>query len=274
MPTPTDVDVYDAKAVALAMVERISGSTASVRALGNEPRAAGLHPRGAAEVVVGDAIVGRFGPLHPEVVEAFDLGGPALVIELDLEALGRLGKLVPRYRPVPRLPAVTRDLSLVVAEELFAENVASALAGAAGALCESIEVVGDFRGGSVPSGRRSLTFRVVYRDPKARTGADDAQDADRSRGRCRREAHDGGRALELRRGASRLVPRLVLALLFGAAFGCERKAPGTGRMPDLRALDVPLGKRAGSRRGHAARPRHPVRGRRPHARMPGDALRP
>jgi phenylalanyl-tRNA synthetase beta chain len=175
VPTPADVDVYDAKAVALEMVARLTGNEASVRSLGSDPRAAGLHPRGAADVLVGDVSVGRFGPLHPDVVLAFDLGGPALVVELDLEALGGLGKVVPRYRQVPRLPAVTRDLSLVVGAELFAERVASKLAEAAGELCESIEVVGDFRGGSVPEGRRSLTFRVVYRDPKARAGADDAR---------------------------------------------------------------------------------------------------
>jgi phenylalanyl-tRNA synthetase beta chain len=175
VPTPPDVDVYDAKAVALEMVARIAGREASVRALGNAPGAAGLHPRGAAEVLVGDVAVGRFGPLHPEVIESLDLGGPALVVELDLEELGRLGKDVPQYRPVPRVPPVTRDLSLVVGAELFAERVAGSLASAAGELCESIEVVGDFRGGSVPEGKRSLTFRVVYRDPKARAGADDAR---------------------------------------------------------------------------------------------------
>jgi phenylalanyl-tRNA synthetase beta chain len=175
VPTPSDVDVYDAKAVALEMIARLTGNEASVRALGNAPGAAGLHPRGAVEVSVGDVAVGRFGPLHPDVVDAFDLGGPALVVELDLEALGGLGRAMPRYRPVPRLPAVTRDLSLVVGDELFAERVAGALASAGGELCESIVVVGEFRGGSVPSGRRSLTFRVVYRDPKARAGADDAR---------------------------------------------------------------------------------------------------
>jgi phenylalanyl-tRNA synthetase beta chain len=175
VPTPPDVDVYDAKAVALEMVTRLTGVEASVRSLGTEVRAAGLHPRGAAEVVVGNVPVGRFGPLHPDVIDAFDLGGPALVVELDLDALGELGRVVPRYQSVPRLPAVTRDLSLVVGSDLFAERVAGALASAAGELCESIEVVGDFRGGSVPEGGRSLTFRVVYRDPKARTGAENAR---------------------------------------------------------------------------------------------------
>jgi phenylalanyl-tRNA synthetase beta subunit len=53
--------------------------------------------------------------------------------------------------------------------------VLGVLARAAGELCESIDVAAEFRGGSLPAGSRSLTFRVVYRDPKARLDAGDAR---------------------------------------------------------------------------------------------------
>jgi phenylalanyl-tRNA synthetase beta chain len=84
-----------------------------VRFAGGSDSTRHLHPRGAAEVLLGDHVVGRFGPLHPDVVESFDLGGPAMAVEIDLEALEALGSVVPRYRTIPRLPPVTRDLSLV-----------------------------------------------------------------------------------------------------------------------------------------------------------------
>lgn len=172
---PPSVDVYDAKAVAVEMVERVSNRTASVRFVGESESTRHLHPRGAAEVLVGDTVVGRFGPLHPDVVESFDLGGPAQVVEIDLEALEALGSVVPRYRTIPRLPPVTRDLSLVVADTVNAGTVAGVLAKAGADLCESIEVVAEFRGGSVPAGKRSLTFRMIYRDPKTRTESADAR---------------------------------------------------------------------------------------------------
>jgi len=172
---PPEVDVYDAKAVAVELVERVSRRTVTVRnapAPGDHPH---LHPRGAGELLLGDELVGRFGPLHPDVVQAFELGGTAQAIELDLDAVERLTGSVPKYRTIPRLPAVTRDVSLVVGEEVLAGTVAGVLQRAAGELCESIEVAAEFRGGSVPTGRRSLTFRVVYRDPKARTDAAEAR---------------------------------------------------------------------------------------------------
>lgn len=172
---PPDVDVYDAKALALELVESLTRRSASVRLAGGTEGVAHLHPRGAGLVLVGDVVVGRFGPLHPDVVGAFELGTTAQIVELDLEEIERLGTLVPRYRTIPRLPAVTRDVSLVVGEEVNAGRVADVLARAGGELCESIEVAAEFRGGSLPAGSRSLTFRVVYRDPKAQRDADDAR---------------------------------------------------------------------------------------------------
>ena len=46
---------------------------------------------------------------------------------------------------------------------------------AAGSLCESVQLAAEFRGGSVPEGHRSLTYRVVYRDPKAAEQAEEAR---------------------------------------------------------------------------------------------------
>lgn len=164
---PKDFDVYDAKAIAVEMVERLTGKRATVQAA--EPnRLPHIHPRGAASVFVDGALVGSFGPLHPDVVEAWDLGATLQVIELDLGTIEAVGKVTPRYRPVPKLPAVTRDLSLLILDETPAASVAQTIRAEAGELCESVDIESEFRGGSVPAGQRSLTFRVVYRDPQAR----------------------------------------------------------------------------------------------------------
>jgi phenylalanyl-tRNA synthetase beta chain len=172
---PPEVDVYDAKALVVELVERVSRQRASVRNAVAPSEMPHVHPRGAADVLVGDAVIGHFGPLHPEVVDAFELGAQAQVIELDLDALEALGTTLPKYQTIPRLPAVTRDVSLVVGEDVVAGRVLDVLAEAGGEVCESIDVAAEFRGGSLPEGRRSLTFRVVYRDPKARRDTSDAR---------------------------------------------------------------------------------------------------
>ena len=170
---PEEVDVFDAKGLALELVERVTGQRATVQLAENKP--GHLHPRGASEIWVGKALLGTLGPLHPEVVDALDLGGGAQIIELDLDAVQHLGKATPQFRAIPRLPPVTRDLSLVVGDEVGAGKVSAVLEQAGGALCESIELLGLFRGGSLPEGQKSLTFRVICRDPKARTLAEEAR---------------------------------------------------------------------------------------------------
>jgi len=174
-PKPEDVDVYDAKALATELVERATLRRATVEWLGATPATAHLHPRGASRVLIDGTEVGLFGPLHPDVVLALDLGTSAQIVELDLEALESLGKRTPQFRPIPRLPAATRDLSLVVRDSVTAGEVGAVLEKAGGQLCESVELVTLFRGGSVPEGQKSLTFRVICRDPKARTSAEDAR---------------------------------------------------------------------------------------------------
>ena len=91
------------------------------------------------------------------------------MIELDLRSLERASERVPRFVPIPMLPAATRDLALVVREDVTAGQVMAAIRDAAGELCEDVEVFDVFRGGSVAEGHKSLAFHVVYRDPRAAT---------------------------------------------------------------------------------------------------------
>jgi phenylalanyl-tRNA synthetase beta chain len=116
-----------------------------------------------------------FGPLHPQVVEALDLGGACVVVEIDLAALEELGRATPQYRPIPTLPAIGRDVALVVREEVDAGEIGAAIADAAGELCESVELFDVFRGQGVPDSHRSLAFRLVFRDPRSATDPDRAR---------------------------------------------------------------------------------------------------
>jgi phenylalanyl-tRNA synthetase beta chain len=172
---PVEVDVLDAKGVAVELVERLTGQTPSVAAMSDAERLPHLHPRGAAWIAVGATRLGALGPLHPDVVDALDLGGPAQIVELDLVQVESLGPPAPRYRPIPRLPATSRDVALIVSESVPAADVERELRHAAGALCESIELFDVFSGGAIPSGFRSLAYRLVYRDPRATTEPDSAR---------------------------------------------------------------------------------------------------
>ena len=164
---PTDVDVFDAKAVAVEMVARLLRRTASIERATDANDLALLHPRGAGVITVDGRRVGRLGPLHPDIVDALDLDGEVQVVEFDLAALESIGSEAPRYRSIPRLPAVTRDVALVISDDVPASDVEALLTSVGGELCESIKLFDLFRGQGIPDAHRSLAFHVVYRDPKA-----------------------------------------------------------------------------------------------------------
>ncbi|MBK8257300.1 MAG: phenylalanine--tRNA ligase subunit beta [Polyangiaceae bacterium] len=172
---PLPVDIYDAKGVALELVERVTKRRASCDHQAKDKRPSHLHPRAAAEIFVGDDIVGTFGQLHPDVVDTLDLGGPAFVIEIDLRSLDTVSARAPRFRPIPILPPVTRDLALKVPEAVTAGQVMDAIREAAGELCEHVEVFDVFRGQGVGEGQKSVAFHVIYRDPRAATDPETAR---------------------------------------------------------------------------------------------------
>ena len=171
---PQPLDVYDAKGLAEELVARITRRPVTARGADRQA-ASHLHPRGLGEVVVEGRRVGLFGPLHPDVVDRFDLDGEAFAIELDLSAIDALGQQVPQFRPIPVLPAVSRDLAVVVDEAVIAGDLLSTIRQAAGELCESVQLFDRFSGKGVPDGHVSLAYHLVFRDPRAATDPEAAR---------------------------------------------------------------------------------------------------
>lgn len=177
---PEGVDTWDAKGVALGFVERFARAanvTVARFEKGKEPKH--LHPRGAARLLLGDKVVGSFGPLHPDVIDALDLPSACAVVEIDVASLADARHRTPKFVPFSRFPAATRDVALVVADAVLAGDVETVLREAAGALAEHVELFDRFTGGSIPAGHSSLAFHVVYRSKdKTLTDAEvDAQHA-------------------------------------------------------------------------------------------------
>jgi phenylalanyl-tRNA synthetase beta chain len=117
-----------------------------------------------AKVVLGGEPLGYYGLLGGECLREFGLAGGAVGGELNLDRL--LAGYPPRatVKPLPRFPAVERDLSLVVEEGVTWARVESLVAGAGLDLLEEVEFVGTYRGRQTGSGRKSVTLRLRFRD--------------------------------------------------------------------------------------------------------------
>ncbi len=122
-----------------------------------------LHPGKAAVVEVCGTALGVAGALHPELVQSFDLPGEVWLAELDFAELGHYRPRRVGLRPVPRFPAVIRDIAVIVAEEFRAGEIVEEIHALANAEIESVRLFDCYRGEPVPAGKKSLAYTISYR---------------------------------------------------------------------------------------------------------------
>ena len=144
-------------------------------ALGLEERVRIIHTEDppawadpAARIVDADAperIIGTYGPATRQIAKRFDLQTPAVLAELDYDALIAAYPPQPSVQPLPRFPAIERDLSIVVDEATSWSSIEAAVHGAEPALLEGVEFVVVYRGKPIEKGRKSVTLRMIFRDP-------------------------------------------------------------------------------------------------------------
>ena len=151
-------DFHDAKAAVAAVLEALGvESTWEARA------SAWFHPRTSARVLAAgtDDVLGEVGEIHPRTAAAFELPRGVLAFRLSLDALLRRMALVPQYRPIPRLPAVLRDLAVVVDDAVAAASVESLVREEP--LVDAVTVFDVYKGAPLPEGKKNLAFAIAYR---------------------------------------------------------------------------------------------------------------
>jgi len=138
-----------------------------------------LHPGRGARVARDGETVGYLGALHPQLAKMLDLGADVHVLELALEPL--LARRLPLARPVPRFPAVRRDIAMDLPEEINWSQIEQAVRGSLGARLQELRLFDRYSGKGVEAGRKSLAMGLILQDA-SRTLTDDDADC------CVREA--------------------------------------------------------------------------------------
>jgi len=121
------------------------------------------HPGKSALLSRGDDPIGVVGEIHPTVLGAFDLGQAVTLAELDFDRWIGDGASAPHYRPVPRFPSVTRDVSIIVEAEVQAGQILRFIQNFHPELLREVRLFDVYAGKPVPLGRKSLTFALTYR---------------------------------------------------------------------------------------------------------------
>ena len=155
------MDFYDAK----GMVEWLLGRL-GIEGITWEPTQHAVYQEGrCASVKAGSKVLGYVGEIHPSIMEKFDLDAGAVAgFELSLGALLRaLPESDRRFASLPRFPAATRDLALVVPVDVPAGRVTELIL--RNRLVHSAQLFDIYSGGNVSAGTKSLAFHVQFQAP-------------------------------------------------------------------------------------------------------------
>jgi phenylalanyl-tRNA synthetase beta chain len=164
-------NLYIAKADALAALAAMGAPVENIQATADPPP--WFHPGGAGSLRLGPTLLGQFGELHPDVLDAFEVKGPVAAFEVFLDAvpLPRAAKGTSGRAKAPlRLSVfqpVERDFAFVVDRDLPAEALLRAARSVDRKLVSEIRLFDVYEGKGLPEGKKSLAISVVLQPQNA-----------------------------------------------------------------------------------------------------------
>ena len=176
---PREADLYDVKADALAALAAVGAPADNLQTAADPPP--WYHPGRAGILRLGPTVLGHFGELHPDVLEAFDARAPIAAFEVFLDAVP-LPRAPERARPPLKLSVfqpVERDFAFVVDRDLPAETLLRAARGVDRKLVSDIRLFDVYEGKGLPEGKKSLAIAVTLQ-PQEATLTDAEIEASRS----------------------------------------------------------------------------------------------
>lgn len=135
-----------------------------------------LHPGRSAVIYAGETPIGYLGEVHPTVQKNYEIGTRTYVAKLLIDEMQPLAQTEITYQPLPKFPAITRDLSLVCADEVPVGDLQAAMKNAVGSILEQITLFDVYKGEQIAAGMKSVSFSIRMRSHEG-TLTDEQADA-------------------------------------------------------------------------------------------------
>ena len=130
-----------------------------------EPETTNLtfHPGRCAKIVYNNIYIGTFGELHPDVIENYNLGQRVYVAEINIDTVFENLNLTKSYNPLPKYPSTSRDIALIVKDEVFVKQIEDIIKANGEDLVESYKLFDVYKGAQIEEGHKSIAYSITYR---------------------------------------------------------------------------------------------------------------
>ena len=145
-----------------------------------DTESAAFHPGRCAAVWSGDTRLGTLGQIHPDVCAAYGLDGATYCAELDGVLLHDLEGAEPTYTPLPRFPAITRDIAVVCDAEVPVGELTECIRKAEKNVLRGVKLFDVYTGAGIPEGKKSVAFSLTLRSDDGTLTDDHAEEAVRA----------------------------------------------------------------------------------------------
>ena len=116
-----------------------------------------------AQILCNDIRIGLVGEIHPQVLANYDLKQAAFLFEIHFDDLIPLIKDITHSKPIPKFPAVVRDITIIVDNDLETQEIISAVQDQSEELVENFMLLNVYEGRPIAPGKKSVSLRVTYR---------------------------------------------------------------------------------------------------------------
>ena len=156
---PRPVDFYDLKGCIEDLSETLQIKGIKFNQAEDIPY---LHPGKASRIFIGNEMLGVLGEVHPQVLAHYEINRKAYLFEIDFEKWVNWAREERRFRPLPKFPAVYRDLSVVVDDALEMDKVAETIWTFKQPFIDEVNLFDVYRGAPIPGGKKSVSYRIRY----------------------------------------------------------------------------------------------------------------
>ncbi|NLO47015.1 MAG: phenylalanine--tRNA ligase subunit beta [Clostridiales bacterium] len=155
-----DMDFYAFKGCIEAVLDSLRVIDPTFRA---ESGQFAYHPGRCAKLYVEDDCLGIFGQIHPQTAENFGIDHPVYAAELDFDHIFRYRAKETLYTPLPRYPAVLRDIAVTCDINITVASLSACIKEAGGSLLQQVSFFDVYTGPPVPVGKKSVAFSLAFR---------------------------------------------------------------------------------------------------------------
>jgi len=153
------VDFYVLKGVLENLFEML-GLKVSYNSIGDM---VSYHPGQTAEILVGNRRIGVMGQVHPAVAKNFEIDCTAFAAEINLESVFQYCKPHKQYKALPKFPAMSRDVAMLIADEVPVAEIELIFTKNRGNILESFSLFDVYKGEQIESGKKSVAYSLTFR---------------------------------------------------------------------------------------------------------------